>query len=72
MPAAEGAAAVAGTFQAFAAVRCANSVPFEADEFERSAACHHGGLPEAGMSSPSAVQRALSTTDSKRSVTSKR
>ena len=72
MPAAAGAAAAAGTFHVLAAVRWANSVPLEAVEFERSAACHHGGLPSAGMSSPSAVQRAPSMTDSKRSVTSKR
>ena len=71
-PAADGAAAVAGTFQVLSALRWANSSPLAAVVFDRSAACHHGGAPPAGMSSAKAVQRAPSIADSKRSVTSKR
>lgn len=70
VPAAVGAAAAFVTTHVSAAVLCANSVPLAATLLLRIAACCHGALPSAWMSSASAVQRAASTTVSKRTVAS--
>ncbi len=72
VPAAAGPTAVSVTFQASAGVRRANSRPLAAVVPERTVAIDHGVVPLAGTSRPRAVQRAASTTLSKRAVTSSR